>query len=132
MPLAYDPAVAVAHLLKRDKPLAKLIRGVPFTLEPPRGITPFESLLKAIVSQQLSGKAAIDPQIKFRTSSVERQVGAAEEGLQSGRCAADSAESFEGDLVQMFHVAGGEVRQAGPLQVLPDLLHRIEFRRIRR
>lgn len=58
MPLAYDSAAAVAHLMKRDKPLARLMREVPFTLEPPRVTTPFESLLRAIVSQQLSGKAA--------------------------------------------------------------------------
>lgn len=59
MPLTFDPAAAVAHLKKRDRDLGAIIRDAgPFTLSPPRGVSPFESLLRAIVSQQLSGKAA--------------------------------------------------------------------------
>lgn len=59
MPLTFDPDEAVAHLKKRDRDLGAIIREAgPFTLSPPRGVSPFESLLRAIVSQQLSGKAA--------------------------------------------------------------------------
>lgn len=59
MPLTFDPEAAVAHLKKRDRDLGAIIREAgPFTMKPPRGVAPFEALLRAIVSQQLSGKAA--------------------------------------------------------------------------
>ncbi|MBI2823576.1 MAG: DNA-3-methyladenine glycosylase 2 family protein [Planctomycetia bacterium] len=58
MTLHYNPAEAVAALSKADKQLAKLIRRVgDFELEPRMG-DPFQALLRAIIYQQLSGKAA--------------------------------------------------------------------------
>jgi 3-methyladenine DNA glycosylase/8-oxoguanine DNA glycosylase len=48
----------IAHLQAADKKLARVIeRAGPFTLQPAKG-TIFSGLLKAIVYQQLSGKAA--------------------------------------------------------------------------
>jgi DNA-3-methyladenine glycosylase II len=59
MSLTYDPDEALAVLLRADRSLAKLVRKAgPFTLRPAKMASPFASLLRAIVSQQLSGKAA--------------------------------------------------------------------------
>ncbi|CAA9303995.1 MAG: DNA-3-methyladenine glycosylase II [uncultured Gemmatimonadaceae bacterium] len=50
---------AVAHLKRADPTLARLIRRLgPCTLEPRRDGTHFDAVLRAIVYQQLSGKAA--------------------------------------------------------------------------
>lgn len=57
--LAYDPQEAVAHLCKADRALARVIRKAgPFTHRPEKMQSPFQALLRAIVHQQLSGKAA--------------------------------------------------------------------------
>jgi O-6-methylguanine DNA methyltransferase len=62
--VAFDEHAAVAHLTKGDPRLAAMIDRVgPFTLQaaaphPRGGDEPFAALAKAIVSQQLSGKAA--------------------------------------------------------------------------
>lgn len=59
MGLTYDPERAVVALRRRDKQLAKLIRRVgTFALETRSELTPFQTLLRSIVYQQLSGKAA--------------------------------------------------------------------------
>ncbi|HEY2837746.1 MAG TPA: DNA-3-methyladenine glycosylase [Pirellulales bacterium] len=59
MTLVYKPAVAIAAISAADKKMARLIRRVgDFTLEPSKLDDPFRSLLRAIVYQQLSGKAA--------------------------------------------------------------------------
>ncbi|HEX3727830.1 MAG TPA: DNA-3-methyladenine glycosylase [Pirellulales bacterium] len=59
MTLTFDPDLAVAALRRRDRTLAKIIRQAgPFTHRPQRVQSPFQSLLRAIVYQQLSGKAA--------------------------------------------------------------------------
>lgn len=60
MTLSYDPLVAVEVLGRQDRRLARLIERVgPFALEPKKKLdSPFQSLLRAIVFQQLSGKAA--------------------------------------------------------------------------
>lgn len=59
MTLAYDPREAVDTLRRRDRKLARIIeRAGPFTLRPARMVSPYASLLRAIVGQQLSGKAA--------------------------------------------------------------------------
>ena len=58
-PLAFDAAVAVAHLRKADRVLGRFIdRAEPFalTLDPAQSI--FLALTEAIVYQQLTGKAA--------------------------------------------------------------------------
>jgi 3-methyladenine DNA glycosylase/8-oxoguanine DNA glycosylase len=57
--LAYDPQEAVAHLCKADRALARVIRKAgPFTHRPEKMQSQFQALLRAIVYQQLSGKAA--------------------------------------------------------------------------
>jgi 3-methyladenine DNA glycosylase/8-oxoguanine DNA glycosylase len=59
MSLTYDPAAALSMLARADRTLARVIRRAgPFTLRPERMQSPFQALLKAIVHQQLSGKAA--------------------------------------------------------------------------
>ena len=60
MSLSYDPSAAVVALSQQDRKLARLIERVgPFALEPKKKLdSPFQSLLRAIVYQQLSGKAA--------------------------------------------------------------------------
>lgn len=63
--VGFDEHAAVAHLRAADARLRKLIdRAGPFTLQataphPRGGIEPFAALARAIVSQQLSGKAAM-------------------------------------------------------------------------
>ena len=59
MGLDYDPDVAVDALSRADKRLGRLIERVgPCTLKPEAGVSPFQALVRAIVYQQLSGKAA--------------------------------------------------------------------------
>lgn len=59
MSLAFDPIAATTALARSDKRLARLIeRAGPFTLQPEKMQSPFQALLRAIVYQQLSGKAA--------------------------------------------------------------------------
>lgn len=57
--LQFDPDHAIAHLSKADRVLARVIkRAGPFTHRPEKMQSPFQALLRAIVYQQLSGKAA--------------------------------------------------------------------------
>lgn len=57
--LAFDPAAAVEHLCSADRKLARLIGRVgEFTMRPQPTVSPFDMLLRAIASQQLSTKAA--------------------------------------------------------------------------
>jgi O-6-methylguanine DNA methyltransferase len=62
--VAFDEHAAVAHLRQADERLGAMIARVgPFTLQasaphPRGGVEPFAALAEAIVSQQLSGKAA--------------------------------------------------------------------------
>lgn len=57
--LTYDPNKALKHLRARDEPLGRLIAAVgPFNIERRSFNTPFQALFSAIISQQLSGKAA--------------------------------------------------------------------------
>lgn len=60
MTLCFDPQVAVDALGQQDRKLGRLMQRVgPFRLEPRKKLeNPFQSLLRAIVYQQLSGKAA--------------------------------------------------------------------------
>jgi DNA-3-methyladenine glycosylase II len=59
MALEFEPTEAIATLSATDKRLARLIdRAGPFTLDTVPIGSPFVALLKAIVNQQLSGKAA--------------------------------------------------------------------------
>jgi DNA-3-methyladenine glycosylase II len=57
--LNFDPEHAVAALRRADKDLAKVIKKAgPFTHRPEKMQSPFQALLRAIVYQQLHGKAA--------------------------------------------------------------------------
>lgn len=57
--LQFDPDEATRYLARADKRLARLIeRAGPFTMRPKAMQSPFHALLRAIVYQQLSGKAA--------------------------------------------------------------------------
>ena len=59
MELAFDPKQALAKLRRADRSLASVIkRAGPFTHRPEKMQSPFEALFRAIVYQQLSGKAA--------------------------------------------------------------------------
>ena len=59
MSLTFDPQEAVDVLSRADRRLARVIeKAGPFTMRPEKMHSPFESLLRAIVFQQLSGKAA--------------------------------------------------------------------------
>lgn len=59
MPLPYCPEKAVAALSKTDRKLGKAMRRIgEFQLTPQRMEGTFESLTRAIIYQQLSGKAA--------------------------------------------------------------------------
>jgi DNA-3-methyladenine glycosylase II len=52
-------AKASKHLSKVDKRLARVIRKVgPVRVIPPKGVSPFMSLVRAVAHQQLTGKAA--------------------------------------------------------------------------
>lgn len=59
MSLTYAPAEAIAQLSAADPVMGDLITRVgPFTLTPEPTHSPFHALMRAIVYQQLSGKAA--------------------------------------------------------------------------
>lgn len=59
MELPYDPAEAAGHLASADPHLGRLIARVgPCTLQARPHEGPFEALMRSIVYQQLSGKAA--------------------------------------------------------------------------
>jgi DNA-3-methyladenine glycosylase II len=59
MPKLLDPIEDTAALAKADKSLGKLIRRVgPCSLQPENLRSPFHALARAIIYQQLSGKAA--------------------------------------------------------------------------
>ncbi len=59
MSLNFDPEAAVRRLRRVDRKLAQVIRRAgPFTHRPEPMQSPFHALLRAIVYQQLSGKAA--------------------------------------------------------------------------
>ena len=55
----YDPGMATAALVRTDPRLAALIETVgPCRLESRSALTPFQALLRSVVYQQLSGRAA--------------------------------------------------------------------------
>jgi DNA-3-methyladenine glycosylase II len=59
MELSFDPGKAVARLRRIDRALGGVIRRAgPFTHRPEKMQSPFQALFRAIVYQQLSGKAA--------------------------------------------------------------------------
>ena len=57
--LTYDSQKAMRALCKNDRTLGQLIEQAgPITLDLPRQVNPFDALLRSIIYQQLSGKAA--------------------------------------------------------------------------
>ena len=59
MSLAYDPQTAIAALSEADVRMARLIERIgPFRLEVREMLSPFQAIMRSIVYQQLSGKAA--------------------------------------------------------------------------
>jgi DNA-3-methyladenine glycosylase II len=59
MELSYDPEEAVTRLSRADRVLARVIKQAgPFTHVPEKMQSPFQALMRAIVYQQLNGKAA--------------------------------------------------------------------------
>ena len=57
--LTYDSQKAIRVLCKNDRTLGQLIEQAgPITLDLPKQINPFDALLRSIIYQQLSGKAA--------------------------------------------------------------------------
>ena len=59
LPLPFNTELAAAFLSESDKRLARVIAEAgPFSLRPQKLQSPFQALLRAIVYQQLSGKAA--------------------------------------------------------------------------
>ena len=59
MNLAYDPQTAIATLSEADVRMERLIERIgPFGLEVREMLSPFQALMRSIVYQQLSGKAA--------------------------------------------------------------------------
>jgi DNA-3-methyladenine glycosylase II len=59
MELSYDPHEAVKRLSRADRVLARVIKQAgPFTHVPEKMQSPFQALMRAIVYQQLNGKAA--------------------------------------------------------------------------
>ena len=51
--------MASKHLSQVDRALARVIRRVgPVNVKPPKGVSPFMSLVRAVAHQQLTGKAA--------------------------------------------------------------------------
>jgi DNA-3-methyladenine glycosylase II len=57
--LSFDPDEAVAAICKADRRLVRVVeRAGPFTYRPQKMQSPFHALLRAIVFQQLAGKAA--------------------------------------------------------------------------
>jgi DNA-3-methyladenine glycosylase II len=77
-------AIAVKHLQRADKTLARIIKRVgPCPLKPGRGLAPWQALVRSVAYQQLNGKAAetifsrflaLFPDTKFPTPE---QIGAA-------------------------------------------------------
>lgn len=59
MSYAYDPEIAIAALKNADGTLGRLIECIgPYRLRDQSAMTPFQALLRSIIYQQLSGKAA--------------------------------------------------------------------------
>ena len=57
--LTYDPQKAMRVLGKNDRTLGRLIEQAgPISLDLPEQVNPFDALLRSIIYQQLSGKAA--------------------------------------------------------------------------
>ena len=86
--LSFDYAAAVAHLSKSDRRMAKLIeKSVAYEMNAPETQTPYESLLRAIVYQSISGKAAKVIYDRIRALGSDGECPSPEEVLRIGKTA---------------------------------------------
>ena len=98
----FDLATACAHVAKRDRTLARLIREVgPCELQIAAKRSPYEALAESIVYQQLSGKAAASIYAKFcrlfgssRCPRPERVAEATVEQLRAAGLSRTKAEAL--------------------------------------
>ena len=82
--LMFDWDDAAAHVARRDKALGKVIRRLrDLRLEPRPLPSPFHALMRAIIYQQLSGKAAatIHGRLIDLSQAAARELGFEEQGL---------------------------------------------------
>jgi len=81
MQLSYDPDEAIGHLIEADHLLARIIQQAgPFTHRPEKMQSPFQALFRAIVYQQLNGKAAATI-LQRVVDLLPKQTGVTPEGL---------------------------------------------------
>jgi 3-methyladenine DNA glycosylase/8-oxoguanine DNA glycosylase len=87
--VGFDPAIAIDHLRASDETLARVIDGVgPFHLQPMAASSIFAALARAIVYQQLTGKAAATIFARFcalfpgTDPTAEQVLAASEEELR--------------------------------------------------
>ncbi len=141
MPRLLDPAAAEAHLRAADPVMARLIESVgPMEPARPESYEPFRVLTRAIVFQQLSGKAAETifgrfvakfggaafpdpaavlslPEPLFREAGLSRQKTAAllslAEHFGSGELAAEALLEWEDEDV-IAHLTRVRASDAGP------------------
>lgn len=92
MSLPYDPVEAVRHLRKADRKLAKVIdKAGDFRLQLSKVSNVFDTLAYAIISQQLSGKAAktifsrFEALVPARRGSKQRPLGVVATSLENLR-----------------------------------------------
>ena len=86
VPHAFDHKAAIAHLSQADRHLARVMaKAVEFKLEIDEAQTPYESLLRAIVFQSISTKAARVIFQRIKNLSAHGRVPAPEELLRVRR-----------------------------------------------
>ena len=88
--LGFEPAIAIEHLRASDETLARVIDTVgPFRLQPMGASSIFAALARAIVYQQLTGKAAATIFARFcalfpgTDPTAEQVLAASEDELRS-------------------------------------------------
>ena len=121
--LPYDSAEAVAHLRASDAKLAVLMERVgAFTLQLDRSPSPFESLLEAILYQQLHGKAAATIHRRVREffggdPSPEQLLGVPDEPLRAAGVSGNKIKAMR-DLAA--RTIDGTVPKHGAMAKLSD------------
>jgi len=119
--LGFEPASAVDHLRARDETLARIIDSVgPFRLQPMGASSIFAALARAIVYQQLTGKAAATIFARFcglfpDTDPTAGQVLAASEDELRG------AGLSRSNLLSLRDLAGKTV--SGDIPTLVEVRH---------
>jgi 3-methyladenine DNA glycosylase/8-oxoguanine DNA glycosylase len=121
----FDLATACAHVAKRDRTLARLIREVgPCELQISAKQSPYEALAESIVYQQLSGKAAASIYARFcklfgsrRCPRPERVVESSVEQLRTAGLSRTKAEALR-DLAR--HALDGTIPTRARAERLSD------------